>query len=129
MPANIFVSMEYYKLFSHTNLHHWLPKEKKIKALKIGLRLAKHLKSAVFHVNEVSRNFFFVTWFPLQMALIYFLENLTFTVLIVLFNPCSPWLPYPPFNLQLPIHMALSTHIQQVYKQFFVWPGAVRPAR
>lgn len=64
MPANIFVSVEYYKLFSHTNLHHWLPKDKKkkkIKALRIGLRLAKHLKSAVFHVNEVSRNFFFVT--------------------------------------------------------------------
>lgn len=62
MPANTFVSMDFYKLsiFSHqpTSL---ASKRKKIKPLKLGLRLAKRLKSGVFHVNEVSRNFFFVT--------------------------------------------------------------------
>lgn len=63
--------------------------------------------SGVFHVNEVSRNFFFVTWLPLQMVFIYFLENLTFTIFIVPFNPCSPWLPHPPFNLLFHIQMAI----------------------
>lgn len=108
MPTNTFVSMEEKLIFSHQPI--LASKRKKIKPLKTGLRPVKPLKSGVFHINEVSRNFFFVTWFPLQMALIYFLKNLTFTVHIVLFNPCSPWLLHVPFNLRLPIQTALSTH-------------------
>lgn len=104
MPANTFLSVEYYKLniLSHQPWENW--------TFKKWSQTSKNFKSGVFHINEVSRNFLFVTWFPSQMGLIYFLENLTFTVLTVFFNQCSPWLPCPPFNLQLRIQMALSTH-------------------
>lgn len=110
--------MKHYKIFYFTpTCNDWPPKEEiqcaytaEIQPLRNSFSPAESLKSAVSLVNELSRNFFFVTRFPLQMVLIYFQENLTFTVLRVPFNSCSPWFSCPSFNLQFHIEMALSTH-------------------
>lgn len=65
MPVNTFVSVEYYKLniLSHQPWENW--------TFKKWSQTSKNFKSGVFHINEVSRNFLFVTWFPSQMGLIF----------------------------------------------------------
>lgn len=50
MPVNIFVSVEYYKLFSHINLE-------KIEPLKNGLRLAKTLSLEFFILMKLAGTF------------------------------------------------------------------------
>lgn len=75
---------------------------------KNGLRLAKTLSLEFFILMKLAGTFV-CNLIPANGPHI-FSENLTFTVLTVFFNQCSPWLPCPPFNLQLRIQMALSTH-------------------